>query len=162
MFTPEERRERINRIRNFPAELEARVKNLTRDELMTHFIEGEWTVAQNVLHVADSHMNAYIRTKLIQTENHPPLKGYNQDAWAELVDGFDSPLEDSFAILRGLHHRWVMVFESLSEEDWKRSGIHSENGEITIEDILKTYSEHGAGHIDQINRTLEAGKASVR
>jgi hypothetical protein len=161
MFTPEERRERIDRMRRFPAELEAVVKDLSEAELKTHFIEGEWTVAQNVHHVADSHMNAYIRFKLLKTENNPTIRGYNQDDWAVLYDASEPPLETSLAIIKALHVRWVIFLESLSEDDWARTGFHPESGPISMESLLKTYSEHGPGHIDQINRTLAAGRKTA-
>ncbi len=158
MFTPEERSERINRIRQFPAELEARVKDLSEIELTTRFVAGEWTVAQNVHHLVDSHMNAYIRTRLFLTEDNPTIKPYDQDLWAELPDACTLPIQPSINILHGLHYRWVKLLESLSESDWNRGGIHPEIGAITLEDILRIYSDHGIGHIDQINRTLAAAK----
>ncbi|MBZ0279194.1 MAG: putative metal-dependent hydrolase [Anaerolineae bacterium] len=158
MLTLEERRERINRIRRFPSELEVAVKDLTEEQLMTEFIHGEWTVAQNVHHVADSHMNAFIRTKLLLTEANPTIRPYDQDKFAERVDSFDAPIQYSILLLRGLHHRWVALFESLSEAEWARPGVHPESGSITVESILITYSDHGAGHLDQISRTLAAGK----
>lgn len=158
MLTLEERRERINRIRRFPSELEVAVKDLTEEQLMTEFIHGEWTVAQNVHHVADSHMNAFIRTKLLLTEDNPTIRPYDQDKFAERVDSFDAPIQYSILLLRGLHHRWVALFESLSEAEWARPGVHPESGPITVESILITYSDHGVGHLDQISRTLAAGK----
>lgn len=158
MLTLEERRERINRIRRFPSELEVAVKDLTEEQLMTEFIRGEWTVAQNVHHVADSHMNAFIRTKLLLTEDNPTIRPYDQDKFAERVDSFDAPIQYSILLLRGLHHRWVALFESLSEAEWVRPGVHPESGPITVESILITYSDHGIGHLDQISRTLAAGK----
>ena len=57
-----------------------------------------------------------------------------------------------------MHQRWIALFEVFTEEDWKRKGIHPEYGEISLESILETYSDHGTGHIDQINRALAAGK----
>jgi hypothetical protein len=158
MMTAAERRERIEKIRNFPAQLEALMQNLSEANLNTHFLEGEWTVAQNVHHVADSHMNAYIRLKLILTEDNPPLKGYNQDSWAVTADSHDLPVASSLALLKGLHARWCVLWESLGDADWSRSGTHSENVKMTPEDVLRTYSNHGDAHIDQINRTLAAKK----
>ncbi|MBI5667594.1 MAG: putative metal-dependent hydrolase [Chloroflexi bacterium] len=156
MLTPEQRQELINIIRNFPAQLEARVKDLDERQLKTRFIPGEWSVIQNVHHLADSHMNAYIRTKLLLLEDRPTIKPYNQNDWAETPDATETPLEVSLAILRGLHARWADLFDSLKEEDWACSGIHPESGEITIESLLQTYARHGAGHIEQINKTLAA------
>ncbi|MBL8161898.1 MAG: putative metal-dependent hydrolase [Anaerolineae bacterium] len=158
MLTPEQRRDCINRIRRLPSELEALVSKLSEEQLITEFIAGEWNVAQNVHHLADAHMNGFIRLKLMLTEDNPPLKLYKQEYWAERVDSYDAPVQYSIMLLRGLHHRWVVLFESLSEAEWNRTGIHPDRGSITAEDILKIYSAHGEAHLDQITRTLAAGK----
>jgi DinB superfamily len=118
-------------------------------------------VAQNVHHLADSHMNSFIRMRLILTEDRPTLKPYDQDLWAALADSGTTALEESLTLLHGLHARWVRLFESLDEADWRRSGLHPENGEVTLEDILRIYAAHGQGHIDQISRAL-AAENSVR
>lgn len=156
--TQAERQSRIERIRALPELLEALVRPLSAAQLTTHFLDGEWTVAQNVHHLADSHTNSVIRLKLILTEERPPLKPYDQERWAELADGGYPEIEDSLSILRGLHRRWVRIFESLSESDWQRTGHHPEIGDITPEDLLDSYANHGEGHLDQIRRTLAAEK----
>jgi hypothetical protein len=156
MYTEIQRRELIEQIRELPARLRERVGGLTDAQLTTHFQASEWTVAQNVHHLADSHMNSFIRMRLILTENRPTLKPYDQDQWAELADSGTSVLEESLGILEGLHRRWVRLFESLDAAAWQRSGLHPENGEVTIEDILRIYAAHGQGHIDQIGRALAA------
>ena len=156
MLTQEKRQNLMQKIANLPASLEMIVRNLTEGQLTTPYLEGEWTVAQNVHHLADSHLNSFIRLKLILTEDRPTLKPYDQEAWAEKVDGDNAAIESSLAILSGLHSRWVTLFESLPEEEWSRTGLHPEIGEITVEDLLQTYAAHGEGHIDQINRTLAA------
>src|ERR1017187_3318078 len=56
---------------------------------------GGWTVRQVVHHVADSHMNAYVRFRLALTEDDPLIKPYNQAAWAELADARTGPVETS-------------------------------------------------------------------
>lgn len=156
MTTPAERAERIEKIRCFPQQLEELVRGLSDEDLNTPYLANEWTVSQNVHHVADSHMNAFIRFKLILTEQTPPLKGYAQELWAELPDSHHLPLEYSFSILRGLHARWCVLFESVTDEQWSRGGLHTENGLMTLDDILRNYAAHGEGHIDQIQRTLAA------
>jgi hypothetical protein len=158
VLTNEQRRELIDKIRVFPAQLRARLSGLTDEQLTTHFLDGEWTVAQNVHHLADSHMNSFIRLRLILTEDRPTLKPYDQVLWAELADSGTTALEESLSILEGLHRRWVRVFESLRGADWRRSGLQPEIGDVTIDDLLTIYAEHGEGHIEQINRTLAAEK----
>ena len=50
----------------------------------------------------------------------------------------------------------VIFFESLSDADWVRAGLHPDIGIVTLEDQLRSYAAHGEGHIDQIQRTLAA------
>jgi len=158
VLTPDQRRECINRIRRFPAELEAALQGLSEEQLTARYDPTEWSVAQNVHHVADSHLNAYIRTRLILTEDHPRVTAYRQDLWAELPDAKTPALETSLSILRGLHERWTQLLDSLQPSDFARSGIHPENDNYTIDNIVNTYANHGAGHIEQLQRQLAAGK----
>ena len=64
------RQTKIVQIRDLPAKLEVLVKDLDDTQLDTPCGEGEWTIRQVVHHVADSHMNSYIRLKLILTERN--------------------------------------------------------------------------------------------
>lgn len=146
----------IEQLAQFPAQLAKLVAGLNEEQLTTCFLDREWSVAQNVHHLADSHINAYIRCKLISTEDSPPLKGYDQDSWAMLADGSSADLASSFAILRGVHQRWVHFWRTLPDEAWRRSGHHSENGPMSLERILAAYVAHGEAHLDQIRRTLAA------
>lgn len=155
-MTPEQRQPLIDRIRSLPAQLTQVVSGLTTEQLTTHYLAHEWSVAQNVHHLADSHMNSFIRLKLILTEDQPTVRPYDQDSWAAQADGNDPDLEPSLLLLRGLHRRWVKLFESLSEHEWVRQGFHPENGVITPEDLVRSYADHGEAHLDQIRRTLAA------
>jgi hypothetical protein len=155
-FTPDERRDLIARISALPIKLEALVSPLSPEQLTARPIPSEWSVAQNVHHLADSHMNSFIRLKLILTEDHPPLKPYNQDLWADLPDANNPDIGTSLALLRGLHARWTLLFGQLSEEQWNRGGLHQEYGEVTLQDMVETYARHGEGHLDQIRRALTA------
>ena len=157
-YTPEERRAMIDRIRSLPDDLAACVSGLTDEQLTTHYLEGEWTAAQNVHHVADSHMNSYIRFKLVLAEDRPPLKPYDQDVWADMPDATRADVRSSLALLHGLHTRWTEMLDGLTDEQWSRTGYHPEHGDQTLEDMLELYARHGHGHIDQITKTLAAQK----
>lgn len=146
----------IERIRRLPVQIERLVADLTDAQLTTHFLEDEWTVAQNVHHLADSHMNSYIRCKLILTEDEPALKPYDQDVWASLPDARDADISTSLALLNALHGRWVSFWRTLEPEEWARVGFHPENGHVRLDAILFSYANHGEAHIDQITRTLVA------
>ena len=148
----------IEKLERFPEQLETAVSGLTIEQLTTPYLEGEWTIAQNVHHVADAHINGYIRVKLTLTEDVPPLKPYDQDKWAISPDANNVDLDTSFHILRGVHQRWGMLFRSLTDPEWTRSGNHLEDGIVTVADLLTIYVAHGEAHLDQIARTLAASQ----
>ena len=148
----------IDAIAALPGQVESAIHGLNDSQLDTQYREGGWTVRQVVHHLADSHMNAFIRMKLILTEEKPTLKPYDQDLWAALSDVRAVPPDSSLSILRGLHERWTLLLRSVPEKDWSRSAIHPEHGEVTLQSMLKTYSAHGAKHVETILALRRARK----
>ncbi len=146
----------IEKIRQLPQQVADLTAGLTPEQLASHFLDGEWSVAQNVHHLADSHLNSYIRLKLILTEENPTVRPYDQDLWALTPEANVPDLSASLTLLRGLHQRWSDLFASLDDQQWQRKGFHPENGPITPEDLLDHYARHGEGHLDQMQRTLAA------
>ena len=159
MTTAHQRQTDIARIRMLPAQLARLVDGMTDAQLDFSRGPGDWTARQVVHHLADSHINAYVRSKLIATEDRPPLKGYHQEVWAEMTDAKALPLAVSFAILEGIHSRWVTFFENLPDDAWARVGIHSEDGEMSLAYILEHYAWHGDNHLAQI-QTLRNAQGS--
>ena len=153
-----ERQELIAKFRALPTQVEQLVADLSPAQLTARPLPGEWSVAQNVHHLVDSHLNSYVRCKLIITEDHPTFKPYDQDRRAALPDASQADITDSLAILRHLHGRWVVFWESLAETDWNRTAHHPESGTVSLADQLQIYADHGEGHLDQITRTLAAGR----
>lgn len=157
MLTATERAAMIDQIKALPMAVTAAVAGLDDAQLDTPYREGGWTVRQVVHHLADSHLNAFIRMKLILTEENPTLKPYNQDRWALLADVAGTPIDESIGILRGLHARWGVLLEAQPETNWSRTAHHPESGQVTLESILKTYARHGEKHVGHIT-TLRRSK----
>jgi uncharacterized damage-inducible protein DinB len=150
VLTPDERRACIERIARAPEGFRAAVRGLSPEQLETPYRPGGWTVCQVVHHVADSHMNAFIRMKLALTEENPTIKPYRQAEWAELPDGRLLPPEVSLALIGGLHERWVLLMRSLGPADFARTFLHPESGIQSLDRILALYSWHGAHHTAHI------------
>jgi hypothetical protein len=144
-----ERTRLIDELAGLPACVEAAIAGLTDVQLDMPYREGGWTVRQVVHHLADAHINGLVRAKLTLTEDHPTLKPYQQDPWAELADT-GLPVAPSLAILRGVHERWVVLLRSLPELAWSRTAYHPENGEMSLDDQLASYVGHGSTHVAQL------------
>ena len=133
-----------------PENLRSAVNGLSEPQLDTPYREGGWTVRQLVHHIADSHMNAYIRTCLALTENWPVVKSYDEKLWAELADARTLPVQVSLELLEPLHRRWVALFKSLSAADWQRGYQHSERGRTTLLQAIALYDWHSRHHVAHI------------
>lgn len=148
--------ENIQKIRDLPGKLEALVSGLNAEQLTTHYVPNEWTVAQNVHHLADTHMNCFRRFKMILTRDDYNFQPLGPDLWAALPDADNAEIGDSLAILGGLHKRWATLMASMSAEQWKRSGLHATRGALTLEWLAESYAQHGEDHLTQIQSVLDA------
>ena len=136
----------IAAIRSLPGELQAALQGLNDSQLDTPYRPGGWTLRQLAHHVADSHLNAYVRLRLALTEDWPTIKPYEEARWAELADARTAPVAISLDLLAPLHARWVLLLESLTGADWQRGYVHPESGRTTIEAMTGLYSWHGRHH----------------
>ncbi len=152
----EERERQLEQLRRLPAALEAAVAGLRGEQVSAHPLAGEWSVAQIVHHLADAHMQGFVRCKLILTEENPTLKPYQQAAWGETVDAELEDLQPSLDIVRGVHRRWLALLESVPEGAWQRTAVHPERGAQTLADQLRIYANHSEGHLEQMRRVLAA------
>jgi DinB superfamily len=143
------RAEQISTLRQLPAALQGAVSGLTPSQLDTPYREGGWTVRQLVHHIADSHANAYVRTKLALTEDWPTIKPYDEAAWARLVDS-RLPVDGSLNMIAAMHERWVALLESLADADFERGYNHPENGRQTLATVLALYAWHSRHHTAHI------------
>jgi uncharacterized damage-inducible protein DinB len=142
----------IDAIRQFPEELELVLRTLPGEALDRPYREGGWTIRQLVHHVADSHMNAYIRFRLALTEDHPTIRPYDQGGWANLPDASQDPLTPSLRILEGVHARWSSLLRSTPAESFSRTLHHPESGDMTLDTLLQLYAWHGRHHLEHIRR----------
>ena len=148
--TPVQRAEAIEQIARLPQELRAGVAGLTDSQLDTPYRPGGWSVRQVVHHLADSHMNSYIRFKLALTEDAPTIKPYDEAACANLPDA-QGPVAPSLDLLQALHERWVLLLRAMSESDWERQFQHPGMGRLVrLDTNVALYAWHGRHHTAHI------------
>jgi uncharacterized damage-inducible protein DinB len=153
--TDEKRRRWIAEMAQTPANLRVALAGLGDDQLDTHYREGGWTLRQVVHHLADAHINGFVRFKLALTEDNPPIKTYEETLWADTVDGREAPVELSLKLLEALHERWIILLDSLRESDFAKSFNHPQRGVMTIDKAIQLYAWHGVHHTAHITRLRE-------
>ena len=140
----------IRQIAEMPAALRTAIKGLTTAQLDAPYREGGWTPRQIVHHLADSHMNTLFRFKFALTQDKPGIMAFNQDKWAATADVIGMDPAASLSILEGVHARLASLMQSMKPEDFARTFVHPERGEITLDFNLQLYAWHGRHHTTQI------------
>ena len=147
--TPERRAELIAEIEQAPARLRQAVAKLSDTQLDTRY--KNWTVRQIVHHVADSHVNAYVRFKLALTEDVPTIKPYQEDRWVDLDDERRGDIAVPLALLDSLHSSWIRMLRVMTGEQFARTYFHPESGsKVALSAALGSYAWHGRHHTAQI------------
>ena len=151
------RAEYIDTIRQLPAQLRDQVQGLGREQLTTAYNAPEWTIAQNIHHLADTHMVCLRRFKLILTSPSFQFTAYDVNAIAEYPDAKDADIEHSLKLLEGLQARWAILLENLSEEEWSKVGraASPDRPDYSLEDLARVYSQHGLNHLTQIQEVMD-------
>ncbi|MBX2940887.1 MAG: bacillithiol transferase BstA [Cyclobacteriaceae bacterium] len=140
----------IQQISTLPDQLTKEVDGMIVRQLDTPYRDGGWTVRQVIHHLADSHMNAYIRMKWTLTENSPIIKAYDEKVWAETEETKFDP-QNSLLLLKALHAKWVSLMKSFTSADLKREFIHPETKKnISLEKMIALYAWHGNHHVAHI------------
>lgn len=149
-YTAAERTDFIQRIETLPGRLEAALKGLHESQLDTPYRDGGWSVRQVVHHMADSHVNAYIRVKWALTEDKPVIKAYDEKAWATTPETEADP-SVSLTFLKALHAKWTLLLKAMSATDRDRLFIHPATQKTFHADqLMAMYAWHGDHHLAHI------------
>jgi hypothetical protein len=140
----------ITDIGAFPGLIREVAGALTEAQLATPYRDGGWTARQVVHHVADSHVNAYVRLRWLLTEDRPTIKAYDEKAWAELPDASSAPIALSLDLLTAVHARWFALLSTLPAEVFARELVHPDNGPTSLDRLVQTYAWHGRHHVGHL------------
>lgn len=151
-MTPPERNQLISQYKDGYEEVRKSLEAFPQDGLTAHPIPGKWSACEIVHHLADSETVSSIRLKRLLVEDHPLIQGYDQEAFAARLNYNTREMGPALDAFRCARANIAQLLDSMSEEDWKREGTHSESGSYTAEDWLGIYAEHAHNHAAQIRR----------
>ena len=137
-----------------PGVLRAAVAGLSAAELDHRPSDGGWTPREVVHHVADSEMTSAIRLRRLIAEDDPLIVGYDGDEFARRLHYADRPIEPALAAVEGARATTAQLLQGLTEDEWARTGTHSESGRYGVEPWLEVYAVHCDEHADQIRAAL--------
>lgn len=157
----EEREELIAQYKAGYSEVITALEGFNPEALTAHPIEGKWSAAEIVHHLADSETTSGLRLRRLIVEDHPLIQGYDQDDYAARLNYNRRDMAPSLEAFRFARETSAQLFEFMTDENWRREGTHSESGSYSAEDWLKIYAAHAHNHAAQIQRLKEALRDSA-
>lgn len=153
VYTEADIKEWLSVLEALPAWLDLCIENLDEHQLQTPYRPGGWTIQQVAHHIADSHINMYVRMKFALTEDNPVIKPYDENLWAVLPDVESQPINISVTLLHALHRRIVAVLRSLEPEQWQRTYFHPGlNRDVPLWEMAALYAWHSRHHMEHIRQ----------
>jgi hypothetical protein len=147
--------ETVEILRRTPAVLETLLKGMSKEWL--HGNEGENTWSPHIVigHLIYSEENNWIprlRKILSLTDN----KFTPFDRFAQLKLYNDTPTDDLLRKFSDVRKQSLLTLSTipLPKEKLKMIGIHPDLGEVTLSQLLSTWTVHDLDHINQISRVM--------
>lgn len=127
------------------------LEGVTDAELDRRPAPGKWTAREIVHHLADSEMTSAIRLRRLIAEDNPVIVGYDQEEFARRLR-YDRPIAASLSALKAARETTSEILDRLTEDEWQRTGTHSEAGAYSVHKWLEIYGVHAHDHAAQIRR----------
>src|SRR6185503_16770601 len=159
-MTSEEREQLIAQFKAGYDQVAEALNDFPSDKLTAHPIEGKWSAAEIVHHLADSETTSGLRLRRLLAEDHPLIQGYDQDAYAAHLHYQQRDIAPALEAFRAARASTAQLLDLMSEDDWHREGTHSESGSYSTEDWLRIYAAHAHNHAAQIGRLRDALESS--
>lgn len=137
-----------------PARLAKLLKGVSPAKARKRPAPGKWSIAEIVAHIADTELVGGYRMRAILGQPGTPIIGFDQDAWVTALHYDKRDLKKSFEQYRALREANLALLKSLTREQWKHEGLHSERGPESVETMARMYAGHDINHFEQIERIL--------
>ena len=126
------------------------VTDLNHQQLEARPIPGKWSTLEVVCHLVDSEQAWCHRMKRVIAEERPLLIGYDESRFTASLGYHQHDLKSELALLEGMRLQMALILRTLPAAFWARTGVHSERGLMTLEEMLRAEVEHVPHHISTI------------
>jgi uncharacterized damage-inducible protein DinB len=137
-------------------ELRKAVQGLNEAQFHATPIPGTWSPLQVLCHLADSETLFAERMKRVLAEDRPPLPFADPALFMKALACDARNAEEELAIIEAVRRQMARILKAQPAEAWQRVGIHSREGERTLEQLLQKALDHLAHHIAFIREKRRA------
>jgi len=134
--------------------LNLQLNQMPEDAIYFKPVDNQWSVAEIIVHLADSEAHGFVRAKKIIAECGGRVCVYNQQIWADNLFYSQMDYKDALELIRIIRRNLSKVMSLISEETWHNYIYHPESGKITLLDWIQLYNDHIAIHVQQMHRNF--------
>jgi len=134
--------------------LERIIKGLATAKLRKRPAPDKWSVNEILAHLADTEIVVSFRMRMILGAPGTPIAAVDQDSWVTSGHYEKRDPRKSVEQFRVVREANLALLKSLTPQQWKHHGMHSERGQETIDQIVRIYAGHDTNHLRQIERIL--------
>jgi hypothetical protein len=136
--------------------LERLIKGVPAGKLRKRPAADKWSIGEIVAHLADAEIVIGFRLRMVLGAPGTPITAYDQDSWVTSGHYEKRDPRKSLELFRVVREANLALLKSLTAEQWKHYGMHSERGQETVEHIVRMTAGHDLNHLQQIERTFPA------
>ena len=130
------------------------IKGVPAGELRRRPAADKWSVSEILAHLGDAEIVIGFRIRLILGTPGIPIAAYDQDSWVTSGHYEKRVPRKSVELFSAVREANLALLKSLTPEQWKQYGMHSERGQETLEQIVRMTAGHDLNHLQQIERIL--------
>src|SRR6266404_8971499 len=116
-MTSQERQKLIAQYKEGYSEVARSLEDFPPDSLTAHPIQGKWSAAEIVHHLADSETTSGVRLRRLLVEDRPLIQGYDQEAFAARLNYNNRDMAPALEAFRSARATTAQLFDLMSEDD---------------------------------------------
>ena len=121
--------------------------NLKREDLLATPGPGLWSLTEVILHIVDCDLVFSDRIKRVIAEENPTLMAFDENKWKENLAYKPENVSASVRLFSANREYIAQILNSISEQDLQRTGIHSQAGTLTLQQLIEKANWHFDHHV---------------
>ena len=139
-----------------PHKLRDALTEMTPEEIDSAPVPGKWSTRQVVCHLADFEPVYADRMKHVIAEDQPTFAGGFHQQFAEHLAYDQRDIEEELRMIEVTRNQMTRILRSLPPEVFKRTGIHSVDGPMSLRSLLERITNHIPHHVEFIEEKRRA------
>jgi hypothetical protein len=140
----------LERLEAGPAAFATALKGTADDVLRRKAAGAKWSMIEHAAHVRDIERVYQSRFSRMVFGEKPSFWMLDNDAAASALKYAEGDPGEVAKEFRRLREDTVSLLRALPHESWKKTGLHPEKGEMTVEELATRLADHQDAHIGKI------------